>query len=69
MSEPKKVFTPEQVRELNEHQQNDQFHPYTCGGNRIDENHLDGEGILVATEYGWICPYCDYKQGWAHQVK
>ena len=21
---------------------------------------------LIATEYGWICPVCDYKQGWAH---
>jgi hypothetical protein len=21
---------------------------------------------LIATENGWICPVCDYKQGWAH---
>ena len=21
---------------------------------------------LIATEGGWICPVCDYKQNWAH---
>jgi len=21
---------------------------------------------LIATESGWICPVCDYKQDWAH---
>jgi len=21
---------------------------------------------LIATENGWICPVCDYKQDWAH---
>jgi hypothetical protein len=21
---------------------------------------------LIATENGWICPVCDYKQNWAH---
>lgn len=57
------VFTPEQVKSLNEYQQAGVMHPFTCGG---DAKHLDGEGILVATEDGWICPYCDYKQNWAH---
>jgi hypothetical protein len=60
------VFTPDEVKSLNEYQQAGAFHPFTCGGDRTDENHLDGEGLLVATEDGWICPYCDYKQGWAH---
>lgn len=63
---PKIVFTQEQVDKLNKYQKSGKFHPYTCGGNRTDEDHLDGEGILVATKYGWICPYCDYKQKWAH---
>lgn len=61
------IFTPEQVASLNEYQKSGTFHPFTCGGNRTDEHHLDGEGILVATEDGWICPYCDYKQDWAHE--
>jgi len=24
------------------------------------------ETNLVATENGWVCPVCDYKQNWAH---
>ncbi len=60
-------WTPEQVAALNRYQHAGDFHPYTCGsGNRQDEWHLDGEGILVATANGWVCPYCDYKQDWAH---
>jgi hypothetical protein len=43
------------------------MHPFTCGsGNRIDAAHLDREGVLFATPNGWICPYCDYRQNWAH---
>jgi hypothetical protein len=60
----KAPFTREQVNALNSWQQ--RFHPFTCGGNRKDEKHLDGQGILVATPDGWVCPYCDYKQDWAH---
>ena len=61
----KTPWTSEQVEVLNHYQKSGLMHPYTCGGNRKDERHLDGEGILVATENGWICPFCDYKQGWA----
>lgn len=62
-------WTDEEVRLLNQHQQNPQFHPFTCGsGNRTDEKHLDGEGVLVATPDGWVCPYCDYRQDWCHQT-
>ena len=41
-------------------------HPITCGNNRCDENHRGGGGTLVATVRGWICPFCDYTQNWAH---
>ncbi len=58
-------FTAEQVEKLNSFQQSPHVHPFTCGGNRKDEFHLDGEGVLVATEAGWICPYCDYTQNYA----
>lgn len=71
----KAPFTPEQVKQLNEYQKDDRFHPYTCGGNRGDQAHKvyaekRGEdlGQLVATEEGWICPVCDYKQDWAHEM-
>ena len=42
-------------------------HTVTCGGNHRDANHLDGEGVLVATERGWMCLYCDYTQNWASE--
>ena len=60
------IFTEEEVKSLNDYQKAGVFHPFTCGGNRCDEKHLDGEGLLVATTEGWICPFCDYKQDWAH---
>jgi hypothetical protein len=59
-------FTKEQCDSFNEYQKARKFHPFTCGGNRTDEKHLDGEGILVLTEDGLICPYCNYTQNWAH---
>lgn len=60
------IFTEEEVKSINEYQRSGAFHPFTCGGNRTDEKHLDGEGILVATSDGLICPYCDYRQDWVH---
>lgn len=61
------VFTKDEVESLNAYQHSGVFHPFTCGGNRTDEHHLDGEGLLVAAEDGWYCPFCDYKQSWAHE--
>ncbi len=56
-------LTKEQADLLNQYQKEGKFHPYTCGFNRTDEHHLDGEGVLVAVEgEGWKCPYCDYTQ-------
>ncbi len=52
------VFTPEEVESLNSYQISGAFHPFTCGGDRTDKDHLDGEGLLVATEDGWLCPFC-----------
>jgi len=34
-------FTPEQVKRLNQHQFHSLCHPYTCGGERRDEDYLD----------------------------
>lgn len=60
------VFTPQEVLSLNEYQSCGFMHPFTCGGGHRTE-HPDGEGILVATTHGWVCPYCDYRQDWAHE--
>ena len=61
-------FDLTQVEQLNKYQENDFVPPYTCGsGNRQDAHHLDGEGKLVATVWGWHCPFCNYRQDWALQ--
>ena len=53
-----KVFTKEEVENLNSYQESGIFHQFTCGNNH------DGERNLVATQEGWICPSCDYTQDW-----
>lgn len=69
----KAPWTAQQVKFLNEFQSGGQFHPFTCGGNRMDEAHTAYQkehggdfGQLVATTEGWECPVCDYRQEWAH---
>lgn len=58
-------WSPQLVEALNKQQRAGQVHPFTCGsGRRTDADHKDGEGVLVATEDGWMCPYCDYRQDW-----
>jgi hypothetical protein len=66
-------WTPEHVAQLNATQNDPRFHPYTCGNDRRDEAHTAYQkehggdfGQLIATENGWICPACDYKQNWSH---
>lgn len=61
----KEPWTQEVVDALNAQQRNAQLHPYTCGSGHRTE-HPDGEGVLVATVNGWMCPFCDYRQDWAH---
>lgn len=55
-------FSDEQVIKLNEFQKSKRFHPFTCGG--CDRNR-DDQGILIATNDGWVCPCGKYKQDWA----
>jgi len=57
----KAPFTKFQVDKLNHYQQLGFVHEFTCG------NKHDGNKILIATEDGWICPSCDYKQNWANK--
>lgn len=54
----KAPFTDDQVKHLNEYQNNDRFHPFTCGTVGCIES-------LVATNAGWVCPRDDYTQDWA----
>ena len=69
----KAPWTDKQVDALNAYQRAGDFHPFTCGGNRSDAAHKDyaaknggDRGQLIATPNGWVCPVCDYTQGWAH---
>ncbi|WP_234836512.1 hypothetical protein [Sinorhizobium meliloti] len=62
------VFTADEVANLGKHQTGGQFHPFTCA-NRGDGNHRAAYGdlgALIPTVRGWICPFCDYTQDWAH---
>ena len=62
--------TADQILALNQFQTLGRFHPFTCP-NRGDGEHrmFNGdEGALVATRRGWICPWCDYTQDWAHAM-
>jgi hypothetical protein len=66
-------WTPEQVAALNAYQEARQLHPFTCGNDRGDADHvayqaLNGGdfGQLVASVDGWHCPVCGYRQAWAH---
>lgn len=58
-------WTPAQVQALNRYQQAGRMHPFTCGYS-AEYEHPGGSTELVATIGGWICPYCEYEQDWAH---
>jgi hypothetical protein len=66
-------FTLEQVESLNKFQYNRRYHPFTCGNDRSDKAHkgyatahdFPDNGLLVATQEGWVCPVCRYTQSWA----
>ena len=60
--EIKAPWTDEQVEGLNAFQHSGVLHEFTCGKR---DNHK-GEGLLRATNDGWVCDECDYTQNWAH---
>ncbi len=51
-------WTPEQVAALNEWQVRPDVPQFTCGENSAH--------VLIATRFGWRCPYDTYEQDWAH---
>jgi hypothetical protein len=66
MTQIKAPWTAEQVAALNRWQNCVYVHPFTCGSAIQAQEHRDGAAVLMATSDGWICPYCDYRQDWAH---
>lgn len=73
----KAPFTDEQVEKLNNFQLNSKYHPFTCGSpeeiteckraKNEGETFEEKQGILIATNDGWVCPCGKYKQNWAHK--
>lgn len=57
-------FTVAQVVRLNAYQRAGAGHPFTCGKRGCPRPPEDD--ALIATVRGWICPYCDGVQNWAH---
>jgi hypothetical protein len=72
MNQIKSPFTKEQVDNLNEYQQKGMFHPFTCDRKaqecevNVSPRDYTKDGILIATEQGWICPCGKYTQNWCH---
>jgi hypothetical protein len=64
------LWSNEEVDSLNKYQNGGHFHPFTCcGPSEIKEcERISGksEGLLIATENGWVCPCGKYTQNWAH---
>ncbi len=64
----KAPFTEDQVDKLNDYQESERGHPFTCCGEDNCRRPLKfNNGILIATTEGWICPCGKYKQDWAHK--
>jgi hypothetical protein len=61
-------WDPETVDALNAYQAEAPMHPFTCphrdAGHPVLVQDRD-RGVLTATEKGWVCQDCDYRQGWA----
>lgn len=66
----KAPFNDDQVEKLNKYQEHGFFHPFTCCSagteEKCERRNGKGEGILIATNEGWVCPCGEYKQNWAH---
>ncbi len=71
MEEINSPFNQEQVNKLNEFQKCGRFHPLTCDRKakecevNCNPRDFSKDGVLIATEEGWVCPCGKYKQNWA----
>jgi hypothetical protein len=65
-------WTKEKIDELNATQKSGKFHPYTCDRKsekcevNISPRDYTKDGVLIATEEGWICPCGNYRQNLSH---
>lgn len=77
----KTPFTEEQVKNLNIYQKSGSFHAFTCIGRpyihkakpgmmgKLERSRLacPNDGMLKATEDGWVCPCGEHRQNWAYE--
>ena len=62
-------FAADQVAKLNEFQELGFIHPFTCCskiGQHCERINGSGNGTLIATAKGWICPCGHFTQDWAY---
>jgi len=63
-------FTEEQVKNLNQYQEDGFMHPFTCcssgSDSKCERKNGISEGILIASKDGWVCPCGEHTQKWAH---
>lgn len=61
-------FTVHEAMNLNAYQAAGNGRRFVCP-NSGDGNHgelFGSTGTMIATTGGWICPWCDHRQEWAH---
>ena len=72
MEDSKHDWSKQTADALNKGQLLGQFHPYTCDRNHaecevnINPRDYSKDGVLIATENGWVCPCGKYTQNWHH---
>lgn len=64
MAKIRAPWTDEQVAALNRWQGYGFVHEFTCRDRAFHA--VPSHDALVATNAGWICRGCNYKQDWAH---
>jgi hypothetical protein len=66
----KAPFTDAQVEKLKEYQASGKFHPFTCCSSGTEKNchriNGKGEGLLIPSNKGWVCPCGEITQNWCH---
>jgi hypothetical protein len=59
-------WTPDEVESLCYYQMMPDAHSYLCANKDTPAHRGQEAGLLVPTLGGWVCPFCDYRQDWAH---
>lgn len=64
----KGLWSDEKVDLLKYRQEKAEFHPYTCDRSSVNcqVKFNEGDGVLIPTNEGWVCPCGNYRQFWSH---